>query len=153
MGFIWDLGFGIWDFRPRERGAADGDAHFNAAKCAEAHAAENAGDGDTEEHAGAGVRDTAQETFQAHAGVDDDGHRAVGEESEDGGDEGQALAHHHEHAVTGAHTTRVEVVLPGEDFCVEFGEGEGEVGDGGAVAGMRIADCGMRIAGGRFRAR
>ncbi len=106
--------------------------------------AEHAGEWDADERGGARAGDAGEEVFQAHAGVDDDGHRAEGKQGEGGGDERQALAHHEERAVTGPDAGGGKAGLPRGDLGGEFGESEREVIDvagGGAAAGDFEGGC------------
>ena len=106
-------------------------------------------EGDAEQDAGLGAGDAGEEVLPAHAGVDDDRHGAEFEQGEGGGDERQALAHHHEHAVTGAHALAGEMGDPGIHFGVEFAEREREVVDaaiGRPAPGNLDRGC-VRLAG------
>lgn len=120
----------------RGGGTAGGDADLDGAKGFPVNAADESGERDAEEGAGARAGDAGEEAFQAHAGVDHDGHGAVGEQGEGGGDERQAGAHHDEHAVATTDAAGGEFGLPGGDLGGEFGEGQREVVD---VAGARAA--------------
>ena len=74
--------------------------------------AHDLGERNAEQHAGLRAGDAGEEIFPAHAGIDDDGHGAELEEREGRGDERQALADHHEHAVAAPHARGRRGVRP-----------------------------------------
>ena len=67
------------------------------------NAADELGERDAEQHPGPGAGHAGEEVAQAHAGIDHHRHGAELEKRKGRGDERQALPHHDERAIAGAH--------------------------------------------------
>jgi hypothetical protein len=70
-----------------------------------------------------------EETFQTHAGIDDDWDRTDSKQRERRRDQRKALFHHDQGAITLPNTRGSKARGPGIGFCIELGERQREIVD------------------------